>query len=125
MVHKDKQKRVKTAELPAIPEKLYFSIGEVATMCAVETHVLRYWEQEFPTITPSKRRGNRRYYKPADVIMIRKVRTLLYDNGFTIDGARRQLAQESTSSTSNQPQSELQPVLESLESILKDLEEVS
>jgi DNA-binding transcriptional MerR regulator len=122
MVLKDKQKgKIKTVQLPPIPEKLYFSIGEVAKMCAVETHVLRYWEQEFPMIAPSKRRGNRRYYKTGDVIIIRKIRSLLYEQGFTIDGARRQLSQSDKKSTVS-PKLSVAPVLESLHKILKDLE---
>ena len=78
-------------ELPTIPGKRYFTIGEVAELCAVKAHVLRYWEQEFPQLSPVKRRGNRRYYQRADVITIRQIRSLLYDQGFTIGGARQQL----------------------------------
>ena len=78
-------------ELPVIPGKRYFTIGEVAELCAVKAHVLRYWEQEFPQLSPVKRRGNRRYYQRADVITIRQIRSLLYDQGFTIGGARQQL----------------------------------
>lgn len=79
-------------ELPIIPGKRYFTIGEVSTLCAVKPHVLRYWEQEFPQLKPLKRRGNRRYYQRHDVLMIRQIRNLLYDHGFTIDGARQKLA---------------------------------
>ena len=71
-------------ELPTIPGKRYFTIGEVAELCAVKAHVLRYWEQEFPQLSPVKRRGNRRYYQRADVITIRQIRSLLYDQGYTI-----------------------------------------
>jgi len=78
-------------ELPAIPGKRYFTIGEVSELCAVKPHVLRYWEQEFPQLSPVKRRGNRRYYQRQDVLMIRQIRALLYDQGFTIGGARQQL----------------------------------
>ncbi len=74
-----------------IPAKRYFTIGEVSELCEVKSHVLRYWEQEFPQLKPIKRRGNRRYYQRHDVIMIRQIRTLLYDQGFTINGARQQL----------------------------------
>ena len=126
MMKGNPRKRLNTADLPAIPEKLYFTIGEVAQMCAVETHVLRYWEQEFRDISPSKRRGNRRYYKPKDVHLIRKVRTLLYDQGFTIDGARRQLSQPAEKDpTSDQPskaQGVVLTVIDQLEEIVKELE---
>lgn len=79
------------AELPAIPAKRYFTIGEVSELCAVKPHVLRYWEQEFPALSPVKRRGNRRYYQRHDVLMIRQIRSLLYEQGFTITGARARL----------------------------------
>ena len=78
-------------ELPVIPGKRYFTIGEVSDLCAVKPHVLRYWEQEFPQLSPVKRRGNRRYYQRQDVLMIRQIRALLYDQGFTIGGARQRL----------------------------------
>src|SRR3954447_19035126 len=78
-------------ELPAIPGKRYFTIGEVSELCDVKPHVLRYWEQEFPQLKPVKRRGNRRYYQQDDVQMVRRVRSLLYDQGFTIGGARQRL----------------------------------
>ncbi|AVO42633.1 MerR family transcriptional regulator [Simplicispira suum] len=77
--------------LPSIPAKRYFTIGEVADLCAVKPHVLRYWEQEFTQLRPIKRRGNRRYYQHHEVLMIRRIRDLLYDQGFTISGARNQL----------------------------------
>src|SRR2546423_13049995 len=79
------------AQLPDIPHKRYFAIGEVSELCAVKPHVLRYWEQEFPQLRPVKRRGNRRYYQPDDVQMVRRIRSLLYDQGFTIGGARQRL----------------------------------
>jgi DNA-binding transcriptional MerR regulator len=79
-------------ELPPIPGKRYFTIGEVSVLCEVKPHVLRYWEQEFPQLKPVKRRGNRRYYQRQDVIIIRQIRGLLYDQGFTIGGARQRLA---------------------------------
>ena len=77
--------------LPSIPAKRYFTIGEVADLCAVKPHVLRYWEQEFTQLRPMKRRGNRRYYQHHEVLMIRRIRDLLYDQGFTISGARNKL----------------------------------
>ncbi|MBI5450676.1 MAG: MerR family transcriptional regulator [Gammaproteobacteria bacterium] len=80
------------SELPAIPGKRYFTIGEVSELCTVKPHVLRYWEQEFPQIKPVKRAGNRRYYLRQDVMMIRQIRSLLYDQGYTIGGARQHLS---------------------------------
>ena len=77
--------------LPPIPAKRYFTIGEVAQLCGVKPHVLRYWEQEFSQLRPVKRRGNRRYYQHHEVLMIRRIRDLLYDQGFTISGARNRL----------------------------------
>jgi DNA-binding transcriptional MerR regulator len=79
------------AALPSIPAKRYFTIGEVADLCGVKTHVLRYWEQEFTQLRPVKRRGNRRYYQHHEVLMIRRIRDLLYEQGFTISGARNKL----------------------------------
>ena len=84
------------AELPEIPAKRYFTIGEVSELCEVKPHVLRYWEQEFTQLKPVKRRGNRRYYQRQDVILIRQIRTLLYEQGFTIGGARQRMAGQGT-----------------------------
>ena len=81
-------------DLPPIPDKRYFAIGEVSELCSVKPHVLRYWEQEFPQLRPVKRRGNRRYYQQRDVMVVRQIRHLLYDKGFTIGGARQQLRQQ-------------------------------
>ena len=81
-------------ELPAIPGKRYFTIGEVSELCGVKPHVLRYWEQEFPQLKPVKRRGNRRYYQRHDVLMVRQIRGLLYEQGYTIGGARLRLEGE-------------------------------
>ncbi len=82
--------------LPVIPAKRYFTIGEVAELCDVKPHVLRYWEQEFTQLRPMKRRGNRRYYQHHEVLMIRRIRELLYERGFTISGARNQLRERGT-----------------------------
>jgi DNA-binding transcriptional MerR regulator len=83
------------ATLPPIPAKRYFTIGEVSDLCAVKPHVLRYWEQEFSQLKPVKRRGNRRYYQHHEVLLIRRIRDLLYEQGFTINGARHRLDSES------------------------------
>ena len=83
--------------LPAIPAKRYFTIGEVSVLCGVKPYVLRYWEQEFTQLKPVKRRGNRRYYQHHEVLLIRRIRELLYDQGFTISGARNRLAEQAPS----------------------------
>lgn len=85
------------AALPAIPAKRYFTIGEVSELCGVKPHVLRYWEQEFTQLKPLKRRGNRRYYQHHEVLLIRRIRELLYEHGFTINGARNRLEEPSGS----------------------------
>ncbi len=82
---------IPNSELPAIPSKRYFTIGEVSELCSVKSHVLRYWEQEFPSLKPMKRRGNRRYYQREDVLLIRQIRGLLYEEGYTISGARQKI----------------------------------
>lgn len=92
MSRNSKRKQVGEKDLPAIPDKRYFSISEVATLCAVEAYVLRYWEQEFPRLKPVQRRGNRRYYQLQDILLARQIRKLLYEDGFTIEGARSQLS---------------------------------
>ena len=108
-------------ELPAIPGTRYFTIGEVSELCDVKPHVLRYWEQEFPQLKPVKRRGNRRYYQRQDVLTIRQIRSLLYEQGFTIGGARQQLSGDSNSESatryhqlSRQMRVELEEVLDAL-----------
>jgi len=83
--------------LPAIPAKRYFTIGEVSELCGVKPYVLRYWEQEFTQLKPMKRRGNRRYYQHHEVLLIRRIRDLLYDQGFTISGARNRLSEGAAS----------------------------
>ena len=108
------------SEFPAIPDKLYFSIGEVAKLCDLQPHVLRYWEQEFPQLNPSRRRGSRRYYQRKDVLMVRKIRHLLYDKGFTIDGARKQLT--GLDATSAKKNTAINRAVNDLESLLTDIE---
>ncbi|MEY3136546.1 MAG: hypothetical protein RL580_278 [Pseudomonadota bacterium] len=108
-------------ELPAIPGKRYFAIGEVAELCGVKAHVLRYWEQEFPQLKPVKRRGNRRYYQRQDVIIIRQIRALLYEQGFTIGGARNKLQGEEARSDVTQSQQIVRQMRIELEDILRIL----
>ncbi|AZY49380.1 MerR family transcriptional regulator [Bordetella avium] len=86
-----------TVTLPPIPAKRYFTIGEVSELCGVKPHVLRYWEQEFTQLKPVKRRGNRRYYQHHEVLLIRRIRSLLYEQGFTISGARNRLGGDASS----------------------------
>jgi DNA-binding transcriptional MerR regulator len=107
------------AELPAIPGKRYFTIGEVSDLCGVKPHVLRYWEQEFPQLKPVKRRGNRRYYQRQDVLVIRQIRALLYDEGFTIGGARQRLAGTEARDDASQSQQIVRQVRVELEELLK------
>ena len=108
-------------ELPAIPGKRYFTIGEVSELCGVKPHVLRYWEQEFPQLKPVKRRGNRRYYQRHDVIMIRQIRSLLYEQGFTIGGARQRLTGDEAKEDVSQSQQIVKQLRVELEEILKIL----
>ena len=106
-------------ELPTIPGKRYFTIGEVSDLCAVKPHVLRYWEQEFPQLKPVKRRGNRRYYQRQDVLIIRQIRSLLYDDGFTIGGARQKLTGEEAKTDLSQSQQIIKQLRRELDEILK------
>ena len=108
-------------ELPPIPGKRYFTIGEVSDLCAVKPHVLRYWEQEFPQLKPVKRRGNRRYYQRQDVLIIRQIRSLLYDEGFTIGGARQRLTGDDAKSDVTQSQQIIKQIRMELEQLLKVL----
>ena len=108
-------------ELPPIPGKRYFTIGEVSELCAVKPHVLRYWEQEFPQLKPVKRRGNRRYYQRQDVLVIRQIRSLLYDEGFTIGGARQRLTGEEAKSDVSQSQQIIKQMRMELEQVLNIL----
>jgi len=108
-------------ELPAIPGKRYFTIGEVSELCGVKPHVLRYWEQEFPQLKPLKRRGNRRYYQRQDVILIRQIRSLLYEHGFTIGGARQRLSGDEARDDVNQSQQIIRQLRIELEEVLNIL----
>lgn len=107
-------------ELPPIPGKRYFTIGEVSDLCSVKPHVLRYWEQEFPQLKPVKRRGNRRYYQRQDVVMIREIRSLLYEQGYTIGGARLQLT-DTNQAKDDDPRTRQQMIRE----LRMELEEVA
>jgi DNA-binding transcriptional MerR regulator len=108
-------------DLPPIPGKRYFTIGEVSELCAVKPHVLRYWEQEFTQLKPVKRRGNRRYYQRQDVLIIRQIRSLLYEQGFTIGGARLKLTGEEARSDVSQSQQIIRQVRAELEDVLRVL----
>ncbi len=108
-------------QLPSIPGKRYFTIGEVSDLCQVKPHVLRYWEQEFPQLKPVKRRGNRRYYQRHDVLMIRQIRSLLYEQGFTIGGARQQLSGDTAKDDQNQSHQIVKQLRAELESLLQIL----
>lgn len=118
-----KRKQNAEQDLPEIPDKRYFTISEVGQLCGVKAYVLRYWEQEFSQLKPVKRQGNRRYYQAHDILLIRQIRTLLYDDGYTIEGARSQLM--------NTPQPVSQPikintivkkVIAELETVLQNLQ---
>ena len=105
-------------ELPTIPGKRYFTIGEVSELCAVKPHVLRYWEQEFPQLNPVKRRGNRRYYQRQDVLMIRQIRSLLYEQGFTIGGARQHMSGDEARDDTTQYKQLIKQMITELEDLL-------
>jgi DNA-binding transcriptional MerR regulator len=118
---KAKQKMA-NEKYPAIPSKLYFTIGEASELCLVKPHVLRYWEQEFTQLSPSKRRGNRRYYQHSDITLVRSIKDLLYNRGYTIEGAKTQLSRPAKI----EPQKidrEIEEAVASLESLLGELEE--
>ena len=108
-----------TAELPPIPGKRYFKIGEVRELCDVKPHVLRYWEQEFPQINPVRRTGNRRYYQRQDVIVVRQIRSLLYDQGYTINGARQRLAGDDARQDQTQFRLLVKQMIAEMESLLQ------
>jgi DNA-binding transcriptional MerR regulator len=105
-------------QLPEIPAKRYFTIGEVSQLCDVKPHVLRYWEQEFSQLEPVKRRGNRRYYQRHDVLIIRQIRSLLYEHGYTISGARGHLENDNNRVESNVTKQLIQQMRGELEEVL-------
>lgn len=116
------QRKKQQVELPPIPEKIYFTIGEASKLCMLEQHVLRYWEQEFSQLKPGKRQGNRRYYQRKDILFIRRIKHLLYNDGFTIEGARSKLATEENPLPINRYNHEfLRTIISSLESLLVEL----
>ena len=106
-------------ELPVIPAKCYFSIGEVSELCGVKPHVLRYWEQEFTEINPVKRRGNRRYYQRHDVLIIRQIRALLYEQGYTIGGAKAHLSSDDAKNDTTLTKQLIHQMVTELEAILE------
>ncbi|PIE43611.1 MAG: MerR family transcriptional regulator [Gammaproteobacteria bacterium] len=108
-------------ELPPIPGKRYFTIGEVSELCSVKAHVLRYWEQEFTQLAPVKRRGNRRYYQRQDVLTIRQIRSLLYDQGYTIGGAKQKLSSSDAKEDSSQYKQLIRQMIIELEQVLEVL----
>jgi DNA-binding transcriptional MerR regulator len=117
-IKNNKRKRFSQKELPVIPDKRYFTISEVSHLCQVKAYVLRYWEQEFPQLKPIKRRGNRRYYQAEDILLLRQISHLLYEAGFTIEGARAQL------STTPQVAKQSLQINDTVKKIIADLETV-
>ena len=115
--------KIDSGSLPPIPAKRYFTIGEVGELCGVKPHVLRYWEQEFAQLKPVKRRGNRRYYQHHEVLLIRRIRELLYEQGFTISGARNKLSTsarpEASVQEEQEPQISLHQIRDELKSVLE------
>src|SRR3990167_1591117 len=121
-LRKNKKERL-THELPPIPDKLYFTISEVGDLCAVKAYVLRYWEQEFPHLKPVKRRGNRRYYQYRDILLVRQIKKLLYEDGFTIEGARSQLTSKPAAiSQSVKSNAVVKKIIAELETVLHNLQ---
>jgi DNA-binding transcriptional MerR regulator len=108
-------------EMPLIPGKRYFTIGEVSELCNVKPHVLRYWEQEFPQLRPTKRRGNRRYYQRQDVIMVRQIHALVHEQGYTIGGARQHLSGDESKQDFSQSQQVIHQLRMELEEVLQIL----
>ncbi|MBL1432155.1 MAG: MerR family transcriptional regulator [Gammaproteobacteria bacterium] len=121
MAQTSPSKELPLNELPAVPNKRYFSIGEVGELCDLKPHVLRYWEQEFPQLSPIKRRGNRRYYQREDILLIRRIRTMLYDEGYTISGAKLQLKDNGHT---KEVKKEISESKQSIREIRKELEDI-
>lgn len=113
-----------SSKLPPIPPKRYFTIGEVSELCGVKPHVLRYWEQEFSQLKPVKRRGNRRYYQHHEVMLIRRIRELLYEEGFTISGARNRLLNEAQAGESSAQDKAVGPSSAEIKQALKEILEL-
>lgn len=123
MSKRNKHKDVLSNALPVIPDKRYFTISEVSYLCAVKAYVLRYWEQEFSQLKPVKRKGNRRYYQQADVLLVREIRKLLYEDGFTIEGARAKLTSTPESvSQSVKVDAVVKKMIAELEGVLQNLQ---
>lgn len=114
-------KKMDSSQYPAVPEKRYFTISEAGVLCGVKPHVLRYWESEFKQLSPVKRAGNRRYYQRQDIFLIREIRELLHDQGFTISGAKQKLAGENSKEEITKNKQILREVRHGLEEILKGL----
>ena len=108
-------------QLPPIPNRIYFTIGDVAKLCDVQPHVLRYWEREFPQLGAITRRGNRRYYQRKDVMVVRQIRSLLYEQLYTIAGARKRLSDENTREDTTQSRLVVKQLITELEEVLHDL----
>ncbi|HEX4045293.1 MAG TPA: MerR family transcriptional regulator [Gammaproteobacteria bacterium] len=126
MLEKNNKRKQKGGQnLPPIPEKRYFAISETSFLCGVKAYVLRYWEQEFPQLKPVKRRGNRRYYQLPDILLVRQISKLLYEDGFTIEGARAQLASTNTTQTVSQAvksDTNVKKIIADLETVLQNLQ---
>ena len=123
MSKNNKRKQKSDKDLPAIPDKRYFAISEVSYLCGVKAYVLRYWEQEFSQLKPVKRRGNRRYYQLQDILLVRQIRKLLYEDGFTIEGARSKLASTpDTVSQTVKADAMVKKVIAELETVLQNLQ---
>lgn len=122
MLDQKNRRRNLKQDLPSIPDKLYFTIGEVSELCNLKSHVLRYWEQEFPQLNPSKRKGNRRYYQRKDVLMVRSIMSLLYEQGFTIEGARSKLSNDRKDANQKIYQNLLNETIGNLEVVLGELD---
>lgn len=125
-VEEDRPASAALGALPAIPAKRYFTIGEVSELCGVKPHVLRYWEQEFTQLRPMKRRGNRRYYQHHEVLLVRRIRELLYEQGFTISGARNRLGESAGAVRKRESAEALVPVpaLSSTQDLREALQQV-